>query len=75
MLVTLVDLGFWLHLWFILVYRFKHVGEPFRCCGTHARKHMLVGGHSESGVGVTESFGNDLDGDPAGHHERCVGMA
>ena len=38
-----------------------HVGEVGCGGGAHAWHEVLVGGHREAGVGVSESFGHDLD--------------
>ena len=41
----------------------------------HAGDEVFVGGHRESGVGVTESFGHDFDWCPGGDEEAGVRMA
>ena len=38
-----------------------HVGEVGSGGSAHSRDEVLVGGHREAGVGVSESFGHDLD--------------
>ena len=47
--------------WMNLPARSDEVGKLGGGCGTHAREQVLVGVHGESGVGVAEAFGNDLD--------------
>lgn len=39
----------------------EQVAEPVSGVGSHAGEDVLVGGHGEVGVGVTEPFGHDLD--------------
>ncbi|MDP8962123.1 MAG: hypothetical protein M3N32_10985 [Actinomycetota bacterium] len=36
---------------------------------------MLIRVHCEGGVGVSEAFGYDLDGDPVGNQQRRVRVA
>ena len=41
----------------------------------HAGDDVLVGGHGESGGGVAESFGDDVDGDAGFEEQGGVGVA
>ena len=41
----------------------------------HAWDEVLVGSHREAGVGVSESFGHDLDWCAGGNEQAGVGMA
>lgn len=42
-------------------------GEPLGGGAAHTRKQVLVGVHRERGMGVTETFGHDLDRGAVGH--------
>lgn len=41
----------------------------------HAGQDVLVGGHGEGGGGVSEAFGDDLDGDAGFEEQGGVGVA
>ena len=43
--------------------------------GAHAGDEVLVGGHGEAGVGMAESFGDDLDRCASGDEQAGVGVA
>jgi len=50
-------------------------GEAVGGVGSRAGQDVLVGGHGEAVVGVTEAFGDDLDGDAGGDEQGGVGVA
>ena len=51
------------------------VGEAGRGVGAHAREEVLVGGHGEPRVGMTEALAHNLDRSTGGDEQAGVGVA
>ena len=59
----------------LVVYRFDEVGESMCGVGAHPRQDVLVGGHREAGVCVTEALGHDFDRYAGCDEQRGVGVS
>ena len=53
----------------------RRAANRLAALGSHAGQDVLVGGHGEAGVGVTEAFGDDLDRDAGADEEGGVGVS